>query len=329
MARKVSDQQFIAAWREAGGEGKAVAAMLGLSIRGVYARRNLVEAASGVQLPSAGLGNGIHRGDAGQPAYNYKPRLNIDGFSGRVVIFSDCHWWPGISNTLAYRALIEIIKETKPKLVIGNGDLLDGARISRFGRSDWSETPKMLDELEEVKARCAEIRHAYRGARHVRTIGNHDQRFDKYLAQNAGEFEGIAGFRLKDHLPEWEETMSIWINGRTVVKHRWHNGINAARNNAMKSGLHFVSGHTHRNIVDPWENYQGRWYGCEDGTLAEPNSAPFAYGEDNPSQARAGFLSLTYLADGTLLPPQQCIAENGAAYFLDEVVLRDRKKKAA
>src|SRR5262249_38788957 len=141
------------------------------------AKRNAVERRLGVHLPS-GRHNGGHRGDAGQPAYDYRPRLNIDGFTGTLVSFSDCHWWPKLSETIAFKALVEVIKEIKPEIVIGNGDLLDGARISRFGRSDWGQTPTVDAELEEVKARCSDIRTVHRRARHIRTIGNHDQRFD-------------------------------------------------------------------------------------------------------------------------------------------------------
>lgn len=325
------DEGFIALWKKRGGRARLVAEDLGITIRNVYDRRAKIENKLHISLPSGGLGGRNGRGDAGNPAflgYNYNPRMHVSGFLGRAVIFSDAHWWPGLSDTLAFKALIEVIKETKPKLVIGNGDLLDGARISRFGRSDWSETPKMLDELEEVKAKCATIRHAYRGARLIRTVGNHDQRFDKYLAQHAGEMEGIEGFRLSDHLKEWEETTSVWINGHTVVKHRWHGGIHGAWQNVLKSGVTMITGHTHTLLCRPFVDYRGRRYGIEDGTLAEPGGAPFAYAEDNPSQGCSGFVSVTFAADGTIQYPQLCEIKDGVAYYRDEVVLRERQKAA-
>ena len=329
MAAKSTDQGFADTWRRCDGKADEVAKVLGITIRSVYHRRVKVEAKLGVHLPSSGGGNHQGRGDNGATPYNYKPRLSIDGFSGMTVIFSDCHWWPGISDTLAYRALIETIKEYKPKLIIANGDILDGARISRFSPDGWETSPQLRDELEEVKSRMAEIRHSCRSARLVRTVGNHDMRFDKHLAQYAKEYRDIGGFRLKDHLLEWEECTSAWINTKTVVKHRWHGGIHAAWNNVVKSGMTMVTGHTHALEAKPFVDYRGRRYGVQDGTLAEPQTGPqFSYGEDNPNQGGSGFVTITYLQGGHMLPPQLCEVVDGAAHYRDQVIIRSRKRAA-
>ena len=326
---KATDQEFIACWHANDGNARKVADALGYStVRNVYERRNSIERARGVQLPSSGA-CGPGRGDAGTPAYNYNPRLKIDNFTGTLVSFSDCHWWPGLSETLAFKALLEVIKEIKPELVVGNGDLLDGARISRFGRSDWAQTPTLDAELEEVKARCSDIRAVHRRARHIRTIGNHDQRFDKILANKVSEMEGVEGFRLADHLKEWEETVSIWINGHTVLKHRWHGGIHAAWNNVVKSGVTMITGHTHDLESKPYSDYRGRRYGAQDGTLADPYGPQFAYGEDNPVKACSGFLVATFTKGGQILQPELCEVIDGVAWFRGQVVVSDRKKRAA
>ncbi len=329
MGRKVSDEAFRAAWLETGGEARKVGELLDLTERGVYKRRNLMERKHGQPLTSAGLSGHAGRGDAGAPPYNYRPRLAIDGFKGRALIFSDAHWWPGLSRTLAYKALVEVAKDVKPDLIIGNGDLLDGARVSRFGRSDWQYQPRMIDELEETKNCCAEIRHAHRRARTIRTIGNHCQRFDKFLANHASDFDGINGFRLADHLDTWEETMSVWINGHTVIKHRWHGGAHAAWNNVMKSGVTMVTGHTHALLCRPFVDYRGRRYGIECGTLAEPQGPQFSYAEDNPSQGCSGFVLLTFDSSGRVLYPELAEVSDGRAIFRGQVVASERKRAAA
>lgn len=330
MARKVTDEEFREAWLACNGRALEVSRMLGFtSPRGVYERRNSVEQRHGWKLPSAGDGNGHHRGDAGAAPYEYNPRLHIENYTGSVVVFSDAHWWPGISRTLAYRALVEVVKDIKPGIIIGNGDLLDGARISRFGASDWQRQPRMVEELEEVKDCCADIRAAHRKARTIRTIGNHCQRFDKYLANHAGDFDGIGGFRLADHLNTWEETWSVWVNGNTVIKHRWHGGVHAAWNNVMKSGMSMVTGHTHTLLCRPFMDYRGRRYGLECGTLAEPGGPQFSYAEDNPGQGCSGFAVLTYDKSGRLLAPELAEVVDGACYFRGQVVVSDRKKAKA
>jgi hypothetical protein len=323
MPTKVTDEEFRAAWLAESGHVRNVSVALGITERSAYDRRNKINAKYGWGLQSGGHGNGPI-----QPVYNYNPRLMLDGFTGTAVFFSDCHWWPGISETPAYKALLEVIRQEKPKLIVGNGDLLDAARISRFGRIGWDMTPKLPDELEEVRARCAEIRHCYRGARLIRTIGNHDIRFDSWLSGKAADFEGIGGFRLSDHLPEWQETMSLWINGHTVVKHRWHNGINAGRNNTLKAGKTMVTGHDHILQATPYSDYNGLRWAVQDGTLAEPQGPQFSYGEDNPTQANSGFAVLTFDRDGSLFDPELCRVRDGVAYFRGQRVAGRRKVAA-
>jgi hypothetical protein len=323
MPTKVTDEEFRAAWLAESGHVRNVAKALGLTERSAYDRRNKIHAKRGWALESGGHGNGTV-----QPSYDYNPRLKIDGFSGFAVSFSDCHWWPGISDTVSYKALLEVIKEIKPKLIVANGDVLDAARISRFGRIGWDIAPKLPDELEEVKSRMAEIRHAYRGAQLVRTIGNHDMRFDSWLSGKAADFEGIGGFRLSDHLPEWQETMSLWVNDSVVIKHRWHNGINAGRNNTLKAGKTMVTGHDHILQATPYSDYNGLRWAVQDGTLAEPNGPQFAYGEDNPSQANSGFAVLTFDRDGSLFDPELCRVRDGVAYFRGQRVAGRRRVAA-
>jgi hypothetical protein len=288
----------------------------GISVRNIYYRREALEGRLTISLPS------------NANPFDYNPRLKLDNITGKVVIFSDCHWWPGISETVAYQALLEVIKQEKPKLVVGNGDLVDGAEISRFGPIGWAKTPNVKAELDEVGARETAIRQAYRGADWFRTLGNHDLRYDSTLASRAYQFTGIKGFRLADHLPDWKETMSLWINDHTVIKHRWHGGVNAGRNNALKAGKTMVTGHDHVLQVTPHNDYNGLRWGIQDGTLADPGGPQFAYGEDNPSQANSGFVVLTFDRDGTLHDPECCRVRDGVAYFRGQQVCSRRKVAA-
>lgn len=326
MARKISDTEFANVWREAGGVATRIAEMLGFSVRGVYARRPLVEAALGVQLPSAGNGNGFNRGDAGVVPNEYLQRITLDGISGVVIVSSDHHYWPGQPPTLAHRALVEVTRELKPKVSILNGDVFDGARLSRFPRNGWEWQPKVKDELEEAKERIGEIRHAYRGAKTLRTIGNHCVRFDRYLAVNAGELEQIAGARLADHLNAWEECVSVAINGHTMIKHRIFGGIHSGYRNTLNAGWSTVTGHTHLLEAKPWVDYNGIRWGVSTGAVADVDGAQFSYTEDSPKPWCSGFAVLTFDKAGRLLEPELCRVMYGAAYFRGQVVVSDSKK---
>jgi hypothetical protein len=299
-----------------------------MALRNVYERRNKVEAALGRTLPSAGDEGKKGRGDAGQNPNEYLQRVPVDNFAGSMVVFSDAHYWKGQPPSVAHQALIEVIREIKPKLVIANGDIFDGARISRFPRNGWENLPRISDELEEATERMAEVRHAAGRARLIRTIGNHDIRFDRYLSMNASEMDGIAGFRLADHLMAWPECMSVAINGNTMVKHRFYGGINAAYNATLRAGWNTFNGHTHHLEVKPWGDYNGRRYGTQTGAIAEVCGPQFAYGEDGPTAGCSGFAVGTFDKDGRLLMPELCEVIEGVAYFRGQRVAGRRKVAA-
>lgn len=325
---KISQESFISAWQETGGVASEVSRLLGLTVRNVYIRRNKIEAATGKPLPSRGVGDHRGRGDAGTEPNDYLQRLTMDGFTGVAVVFSDAHIWPNRPKTLAHLGLIEVIKEIKPKLIVANGDIFDGARLSRFPRNGWEYQPRVKDELEEARAQMDEIRHSFRGAQFIRTIGNHDIRFDRYLAMNATEMEQISGARLADHLVAWKECVSVFINGHTMIKHRFNGGIHAAYNNTLRAGTNIITGHTHHLEVKPWADYNGRRYGVQTGSLADINGPQFSYTENNPTPWCSGFAVLTFDSAGRLLYPELAEVIEDRCYFRGRLVVDGRKKRA-
>jgi hypothetical protein len=317
--RSWTDEELIKLWKETGGRARLVSEATGITERNVYRRRAMIEKNWKIPLPSAGDSGG-GRGDAGLPVKDYSPRVSIDGFVGVAVVSSDHHYWPDQPISVAHRALIEVIKDVKPGLNILNGDVFDGARLSRFPPNGWEKTPRVADELEAAKTRTSELRHAYRKARTIRTIGNHCIRFDRHLATNASEFEGVAGTTLAEHLLEWQECISVMVNGLCMIKHRFNGGTHAAYSNTLKAGVSMVTGHTHYLEVKPWGDYRGRRYGVQTGCVAEVDGPQFAYTEDNPTPWCSGFAVLTFDKSGVLMPPELCEVINGKAYFRGQIV---------
>lgn len=235
-------------------------------------------------------------------SYQAQGRIQFSVPNGKVIVFSDAHYWPGYIST-AHRALLKLIPEIKPKAVICNGDAFDGAAISRFPRLGWDHRPTVKDELAAVVARLGEIEKVAKGAKLFWPAGNHDARFETYLAAAAPQYEGVRGFHLKDYFPFWAPCWSVWINQNTVVKHRWKGGIHATRNNTVNSGLSIVTGHLHSLKVAPFSDYRGTRYGVDSGTLSDPYGPQYEYTEDNPVDWRSGFVVLSFV-DGELLAPQ-------------------------
>lgn len=316
MPCRSTDDEFIRAWRALGSIHR-VSKELGVAPQMIARRRRSIERRHGITLVTVDAHNRkVH--EAGQPSPSCELRRNITIKNGIMIVGSDGHIWPG-KRTIAQRAFITLSKKLKPKVVILNGDILDGARISRHDRIGWEVLPSVMDELKAVQAFCREVEQASKGSLLLRTRGNHDMRFEKFLGMNAVEFREVAGFKLSDHLPAWQESWSIWINDDVIVKHRWHNGIHAVYNNVVKGGMTIITGHLHSLKTTPWTNFKGTNYGVDTGTLADPWGPQFEYMEDGARNWRSGLGVFTF-RDGVLMPPELCEVVGTEAIFRGEPV---------
>lgn len=230
-------------------------------------------------------------------------RKHLEIPNGVVLIGSDAHCWPG-ELTTAQRGFIWACNQLQPSAVILNGDIFDGARISRFDPIGWEKKPTVMQELDAVRAFVNGVADCAGPADLIWTQGNHDARFETRLAKLVPEYAYIDGFHLKDHFPRWTPAMSVWINNNTIVKHRFKGGTHAAYQNCLHSGMSIATGHLHRALVTPFSDYRGLRYAIETGTLADPYGPQFSeYTEDNPVNWQSGFAVLTY-NQTLLLPPE-------------------------
>ena len=318
MAPLMSDEDFIKAWEQGNGSPRKVAELLNIDERWVYKRRFAL-AGRGVILktiPASHAKGKWTRDDVGR-AYKKQNEFQID--TGTILVFSDAHWWPDHERTVANEALHVLIKDLKPKAIVANGDLFDGARTSRHAPLGWAELPSVRGELEICQERMTDIEMLLpKGCEKFWNVGNHDARFDRALVTNAPEYEGVVE-RLEDKFDRWDFAWSLMVNDDVVIKHRYHNGIHAAYNNALKSGKTIVTGHLHRLAVTPWADYNGRRWGVDTGTLAQPHGPQFDYAENNPSPHTSGFAVLTF-KDGVLLPPELVEVLNDRAYFRGQCI---------
>lgn len=321
MSITCTDQEFINSWNDKWHSSPTLAARsLGISLRAVQKRREGIENRYGILLKTIKIGNGGVVRPIDKTQSSYVRRNNVSIPDGVVVVFSDAHWWPGQARSEANKALLKLLPKFKPHTIIANGDILDGAAISRHEPLGWVQLPTLEEEIACVVNEMRAIQEAVPKARRLRTIGNHDIRYDKRLAEQASEYRGLIGMRLSDHLPDWEESWSICINDNIIVKHRWHNGVHAQYNNTLKGGMTIVTGHLHRLLATPHTDYRGRRWGIDCGTLSSILEMPqFDYAEDNPLPWGSGFAVLT-IRGGTLLPPEFCEVIGGKAYFRGEEV---------
>ena len=331
MPLTASDQEFIAAWRRLK-KATLVSKALNIGLRSVYSRRRSMEAKYGMALEAISPIRGTsaqslagHRANAlaAERAEKYEGEMHDTLADGVVLVASDCHYWPGVV-TVAHEAFCRLAKSLKPAMVVLNGDILDGARISRHPRIMWEQQPQLKDEIHAVQDRCAEIERAAGKAKLVRTIGNHDARFENYLSGRASEVEGMPGSTLLDFLPKWRAGWALHLNAKTdgwvCIRHRpVGGGLHAAINSTLKAGVSYVHGHLHQLKVTPWADYRGRRYGVDTGTMADVGGPQFTYVEAGPLNWASGFAVLTF-REGRLLPPEIVVVDGGEAWFRGEAV---------
>ena len=304
MKPACTDLEFINLWRQLGSP-TLVAKHLSISDRCVKTRRNSIESRYQIELPTTNNQSNLGKHSDRNPEHPGRVELSVK--NGTVIIFSDAHYWPDIISP-AHKALLHFIKELQPTLVICNGDAFDGGAISRFPRIGWDEKPTVVNEIRGVTERLTEIEDLTK-SKLVWTLGNHDSRYETFLAARVPEFQGVKGFTLKEHFPRWMPAWACWLNkddplGKTVIKHRYRGGVHATHNNTVNSGCSIVTGHLHSLKVTPFSDYNGNRFGVDTGTLADPYGPQFQdYAEDNPNNHRSGFAILTY-HKGMLLWPE-------------------------
>lgn len=286
------------------------------SDRAVSNRRVAVEKNLGVTLASGALNSSRN---VATKRKNSR-RIDLDIQDGTIVIGSDAHVWPGPLTT-AQRGFVEVIKRIQPQVVVMNGDVFDGAKISRHPAGIWDQEqrPNVKLELEACQGFLSQVEKAS-PAKRIWTWGNHDARMEYKLAAMVPEYQGVPGFALADHFPAWEFCMAIFVNQELAIKHRYANGVHATYNNAVKSGRSMATGHLHSLKVTPWTDYNGTRYGIDCGTLADPESKQFDYAEENPCNWRAGFPVLTFRSGKMLLPELCQVWDDGHIEFRGEVI---------
>ena len=298
---------------EAHGPAEA-ARRLNVSVRALVSRRRRLEEKLGRRI------NGPEH-QAAKPINSHPHRIVLDIPTGTVLVGGDAHYWPGPAST-AHRAFVAFIKDLKPRAVVVNGDVFDGARISRHPPIGWAKMPTVQEELEAGQERMHEIDLACpRGCEKIWNLGNHDSRLETRLALVAPEYAQVRGTSLQDHFENWRPAWACWINDDVVIKHRFSGGMYAPRNNTLKAGKSMVTGHLHSAKVMPFTDYNGTRYGVDAGCLADTYGQQFRdYTEDGPRDWISGFCVLTFKDNRLLWPELVTVVDERHVQFRGEII---------
>jgi predicted phosphodiesterase len=182
---------------------------------------------------------------------NYTP-YNISGHK-RIAVFSDIH--VPYHSIEALTAAIKFAKAEKPDALLLNGDTIDCHRLSRFIKDPKKrnfklelDTFKSLMDIFEKELKC----------KIYFKVGNHEERYEHFLFEKAGELVGIEEFEFENIIKARARGIDI-ISDKRVMKindlygihgHEYVGGISAPVNPArglfLKGKVSCFQGHNHQ-----------------------------------------------------------------------------------
>lgn len=169
----------------------------------------------------------------------------------KVAVISDVHLPYHDRNALV--TALKTIKDVSVDAIYINGDLMDAYQLSRHEKNKFNRSFKY--EVDMTRLFFEEIRNQFKEEDVYFKIGNHDQRFDKYIMDNAEQLHGLVTLedvlRLRDHRVKMVQSMTKVIAGKLNILHGHELPVKGAMNHAravmMKTSSNVLMGHFHRS----------------------------------------------------------------------------------
>lgn len=177
----------------------------------------------------------------------------LQGFK-RIALFSDIHL--PYHNIDALSIAIQYCKREKPDLILLNGDTLDCYQMSRFGKD-----PKKRNFAHEIATlkQFFQVLNKEFGCQIMFKHGNHEERYNHFLQQKAGELIGMDEFVLDNIIKTRSEGIQI-IGDKRIIHannlniihgHEFSQGffspVNVARGLALRAKASAIQGHNHQS----------------------------------------------------------------------------------
>jgi Icc-related predicted phosphoesterase len=170
----------------------------------------------------------------------------------RILIMNDFHF--PYQNNKAITLALDYGKEKKVDCILINGDLIDFANISRHEK-DWRHR-NINNEFDAIKLFFKTLRQHFPKTKIVYKLGNHDERWEKFLYAKAPEIFDMPEFQLEIILRLGELKIDIVkdkrpiLLGKLTVLHGHElmgmGGVNPARATFTKTMEDTLVGHYHR-----------------------------------------------------------------------------------
>jgi len=169
----------------------------------------------------------------------------------KVAMIPDMHM--PYHDEKAVMAILNVVSDWQPDLLVQMGDLLDFYQISQFSRDPRSIT-MLGDDLYEAGQMLGKFRQAAPNADIHWIKGNHENRWDRHLVKNSAEFYAlfeensflrymdIAEHNVQFHEYDYVHRGFQFTHGDIVRKFAGY----AAKEMHTRSNMNGAMGHTHR-----------------------------------------------------------------------------------
>lgn len=221
--------------------------------------------------------------------------------SKKLLVFSDVHI--PYHSVEALETMFEFADKQDIDAILINGDLLDFYGISRWDKDP--SKPKMREEIDMAKEFFTYLRDRYKCPIYYK-LGNHEDRWEKFLISKAPELLGIDEFRLERILNLEFHSINLIASkqlikyGKLNIIHGHEMGesifspVNPARGLFLKAKCSTLAGHNHQTSAHHENNVSGDAMACWSlGCLCDlsPEYRPFAFTKWNHGFAIVNILS--------------------------------------
>jgi hypothetical protein len=238
----------------------------------------------------------------------------------KSVCFGDVHL--PFHDPKAVDLLLLFIKFYQPDKIFINGDLIDCWAISKFAKSLNIDSP-LKTEFELGREFFKSLRTICPKAHIIYIYGNHEFRFERYLAERAEDFYDIRGMTLKEQLDCDLYKIEVVNNhlkenfyryGHILIGHfnkvQKHAGY-TAKNLLDEKGMSLIQAHTHRLAHIFKRDYENTKAGAESGCLCDLNPPYISI-----PNWHLGFVTITTFPDGFFGITLRPIVEYNGVYKL-------------
>jgi metallophosphoesterase superfamily enzyme len=198
------------------------------------------------------------------------PNKNFIMPDGRTLVLADIH--VPYHDEDALEVALKYGDKYKPTAILLNGDCMDFFAVSRWDKNP--EERSLSQELQSFRQFLAHLRERYRKARIIMKVGNHEERWEKYLWAKAPELCGCEFISLSKilDLDKWgvdlvasKQKIKFGKHLTVIHGHEIPNGstpVNFARTLQTKMAVCTIGAHRHTTSEHTQKNADGKYITC-------------------------------------------------------------------